>query len=613
MIANSSTLTSDELVLPSPEFQLDAPGVSPFVAMLPSTFTFGKDTFDLNWLETPFEPPTASAVKFLDDILGRSERDVQRFPDNAQVHANYGVALLNRGRLEEASNEFVTALRLSPRHFMSLANLARIHVLQGKFTEAERLYEELSAGHPGDVSPLVNLAYIALRKQDFDKATLTLERANSVDAAAILPRYLMAVTLLKRGKPREAISHLRIAAKIDVRSFAVHQALGVAFVMAGEVKRAVLSFRSALALAPDKQNAVHALSNVLLDHDCFEALSALLQAHLEKAPDDAVARRFLAESFLKQRQYPTARQHFLAALHSIRDEGPRVAIQKSQLINNIGVCSDHEGDWDAAARCFLRSIEVYPGFDNVARHNLARARVRQGRFDQAWKILEACREGAPDNHETPELQALVLEKQERHEEAIQLLTTEIQTGHATEGSYAWASGLLAEVKHDFESAYRITTEGLRQYPRSILLMNNLAYSLLMNGHAGEARRILESMPTTIKTSRVDVPTVLTATWGLLYLWEGNIEQGTEQYELAELLARETPLPELPIRVQQKMHLEIAKAYLRQNDIAAAKIEISLGLSIVDGWDIYEQDLLALRNDVEKSTNSRQLGTAEQNE
>jgi Flp pilus assembly protein TadD len=372
------------------------------------------------------------------------------------------------------------------------------------------------------------------------------------------------------------------------------------------VKRAVLSFKAALALAPDKQNAVRALSNVLLEQGQFEALSALLEAHLEKTPEDTVARGLLAESSLRQRKYPAARRQFLAALYSIRDDGPGVAIQKSQLINNIGVCSDHEGDWEPAAKCFLRSIEVYPGFDNVARHNLARVRIRESRFEQAWKILEACREGAPENRETPELQALVLVKQERHEEAIQLLITEIQTGHATAGSYAMASGLFTDVKRDYDSACRIATEGLRHYPFSPLLVNNFAYSLLMNGHTAEARQLLESMQGGVRTNRLDVTAVLAATWGLLYLWEGSVEKGKEKYKEAELLARESREPRFPSRVRQKMHLEIARAYLRQNDIPAAEAEISRGLSIEDGWGIYERDLLALRNDLENPRDATKL-------
>jgi tetratricopeptide (TPR) repeat protein len=443
----------------------------------------------------------------------------------------------------------------------------------------------------------VNLAYIAIRKEDFNRATFILERAISVDRDAILPRYLMAILLLKGGQPREAIGHLRIAARSDVRSIAVYQALGVAFVMLGEAKRAVRSFTSALALAADKQNAVRALSNVLLQNRQFEALSELLKEHLEKAPEDTVSRGLLAQSFLEQRQYPAARRQFLSVLRSIQDKGPDDAERKSLIMNNIGVCYDYEGNWEAAGRSFLKSIEVYPGYDNVAHHNLARLKIRQGRLDQAWRILKSCREGAPENHETPELQALVLEKQRRYEEAIELLVEEIRAGQATEGSYAYASGLLTDVNCDFDSACELAVEGLVRYPFAAILMNNLAYALLMNGQPVEARKILESIPSDAKSSRGDSPVVLAATWGLLYLWEGNIEKGQERYREAEALARTLPQHDLPNIVRQKMHLETARAYARQQDFAAADIEISRGLSVKDGRDLYSQDLTALSNEL----------------
>jgi hypothetical protein len=107
----------------------------------------------------------------------------------------------------------------------------------------------------------------------------------------------------------------------------------------------------------------------------------------------------------------------------------------------------------------------------------------------------------------------------------------------------------------------------------------------------------------MKSNGLDVPTVLAATWGLLYLWEGDIERGSEQYELAERLACEVPQSELRNIVRQKMHLELARAYLRRQDIASAEAEISLGLSVRAGRDIYAQSLMALRNELENPRES----------
>jgi Flp pilus assembly protein TadD len=96
----------------------------------------------------------------------------------------------------------------------------------------------------------------------------------------------MAISLLTLGKSQEAIRHLRFAARTEVRSPAIYQALGVAYVMADDVKSAVRSFKTALTLAPEMKDAVHALANVLLQQGHTSSLVELLAAYLERQPND---------------------------------------------------------------------------------------------------------------------------------------------------------------------------------------------------------------------------------------------------------------------------------------------------------------------------------------
>lgn len=612
MISSISTPTSDAVVRSNPEFQLEPPHESPFTAVSRSTVTRENESFELVWSDASSVSGNERAQGILEDILSRSERDVLRFPDSAQVLANYGLALLNRGRTEEASETFEKVLAIAPTHFVALANLARIRTGQARFDEAEKLYQTLCKVNSEDVSPLVNLAYIELRKNNSDAAQLYLKRAIAIDGAAVLPRYLMAITLLQRNLPKESINQLRAAAKVDIRAFAVHQALGVAYLMAKDPKRALVSFKSALALATDKQNAVRALSNALFQYRHFDALTSLLDAYLREAPEDVIAREILAASFLEQSQYKLARRQLQAGLNALRGDGLEVSKQKARILNNLGVCDDCEGKWQSAGNLFSRSAEVYSGFDNIARHNLARVRLREHKFEEASKILTACQEGDPENHETRELQALTLALQHKVDEAIPTLFAEIQTGKATEGSYSLLSGLLTDEKRDFEAGYRVAREGLARFGLSSMLTNNTAYSLLMGGHAREARQILEAMPHNASSNRLDTPTALTATWGLLYLWEGDIEKGNEQYRAAETLARGVNFPNLPETVRQKMHLENARAYVRLRQFGKAKIEISRGLNVKGGRDIYREDLASLLDELDSSVKIEEPDTNSEN-
>ena len=594
MLVNSAASTEREQFIISPvRFQLEPPGESPFEAMPATSVTNMEGSFDMTWVEQRSELGISKVEGILKEILKRSSQDVKRFPDDADVHANYALALMNCGRIEEATDEFSVALKLSPRHFMSLANLARIRCLQGRFGVAEAIYERLSSDYPKELSPLVNLSYIFLRTERIDRATQTLKRAIEIDSTSIFPRYLIAVSMLMLGKPKEAISHLRYAARSDVRSPAIHQALGVAYLMAGDPKGAVRSFKTALTLAPDMKDAVHALANVLIQTGHLDGVIELLTVYAEKRSNDIRAREILSEAYFQQKRFPAARLQLTTALSQVIGDGDSEKKQRAKLLNNIGICFDRQGDGDNAMQRFERSIAIHPAFDPIPYHNLARFYLQSRRFTQAMRILDSCKEMFPEDHDTPALQSMILAEQNQADEAIDLLREEIATGHASPASYAVLGWHLTDLKADLDSAESVLREGLTRYPQNAQIINNLAYLLLMSGHAMEARQVLTSQRFVERNLKLDESVSLTATWGLLHLWEGDLSTGRQYYERAEKLSQESGQTFMTANVRRKMHMELARAFLRRNEIEAARAEIARGLSIKGGGSVYERDLVAL--------------------
>jgi Flp pilus assembly protein TadD len=413
----------------------------------------------------------------------------------------------------------------------------------------------------------------------------------------------MGVTFLKLGNTRDSINHFRLAAKKDVRSPFLYQALGVAYAVAGDSKRAVRSFKTALTLAPEMKDAVRALSIVLLQRGETESLVELLEAQLGRTPEDIPARELLAEVLLREKRYPAARAQYMTALRQVQTSRESDAKKRARLSNNIGVCFDHQGDNEQAAQWFTRSIEAQPAFDVVPYLNLAKVKIREDKFDQAWTLLRSCKEVVPENRETLELESLVYVREKRYSEAIEFLRSEIATGNTTGKLYADLGWLLSEAEGELDAACDIMSEGLKQYPNVPGLANNLAHALLMNGRPEEARRILESVSSDISTRRLEDDVVLVATWGLLFIWEGDLAKGREYYRRAELMARDSREKNLPNMVRQKMHLEVARHYLRHENLAEARSEVLRGLSVRNGRDFYERDLDALRAELETLSQS----------
>ena len=118
----------------------------------------------------------------------------------------------------------------------------------------------------------------------------------------------------------------------------------------------------------------------------------------------------------------------------------------------------------------------------------------------------------------------------------------------------------------------------------------------MNGHPTEARKVLTSLKINEKKIRAENRVTLTATWGLLYLWEGDIAKGKEYYEQAEEMAHGLFRNDLLAAVRQKMYLELAKASLRHHDLVAAKREIAKGLAVKGGRALFEMELISLQEE-----------------
>jgi tetratricopeptide (TPR) repeat protein len=370
--------------------------------------------------------------------------------------------------------------------------------------------------------------------------------------------------------------------------------------MADDVKSAIRSFKTALTLAPEMKDAIHALANVLLQQGHTNSLIELLAAYLLRQPNDIAAREILSGAHSQLKQYSAARLQLTTALRQLQGDDESNRKQKAKVLNNIGYCFDRQQDSETAAQWFNRSIQVDPTFDPVPYHNLARAHARKRQFSQAWRILEKCTEIFPESHTTPEVQAFVLSEEKRYDEAIDLLHTELATGKGTDGSYATLGWLLTDVRNDFGIAERVLFEGIKRHPQSPGLVNNLAYVLLMQGRPAEARTVLSSLQNK-KDFRLEDTVALTATWGLLHLWEGDLVGGTQYYQQAEMMAGESPQRNLAKIVRQKMHLELAKAFLRENKIEVAKSEIVKGLSITQGREFYEQDLTYLNERLENDS------------
>ncbi len=94
---------------------------------------------------------------------------VKKSPQFGKVHDNYGAALMNAGRLNEAEKEF--RLALSPKTVNTITgrsnacvNLGNLHTKRGEYDKAERAYKAALRYWKGNAAAYYNLGYLYLLK-----------------------------------------------------------------------------------------------------------------------------------------------------------------------------------------------------------------------------------------------------------------------------------------------------------------------------------------------------------------------------------------------------------------------------------------------------------------
>ena len=120
--------------------------------------------------EAPVEP--ALAQRAFDDASralrsGRTEEAERAYralananPELGGPHANLGLIYRQAGKLAEASNEFETAVRLSPRQPLYLNQLGITYRQKGEFAKARDAYQKALALDPGYAGATLNLGIL---------------------------------------------------------------------------------------------------------------------------------------------------------------------------------------------------------------------------------------------------------------------------------------------------------------------------------------------------------------------------------------------------------------------------------------------------------------------
>lgn len=591
MIAeNPIDVRKPEFLPRSPEFRVDRRLSEDSLGRDDIAFVESAEGPRVEFQAQTIDLSTPSSKDLLDSVVDGVRRDATRFPGSVSAQVNLALALLNAGRSSEAEAAIGGALAIDKTDEYAQSIQARVLIDLNRLSEAGRIFERLTTSYSHRRTALVGLAEIATRLERFDQASQIWAEIVSLDPHNANAHYHLGIAILSLGNPAKygsAIKHLKIALREDPRSAAFYHGLAVGRALNGDLKRSENAFRVAIRLKPDFAESEHGLAEVLLRQGDADGAVRVLRGRIQRHPSDFRARDQLAWSLVAASRFADARQELFQALATLTQLGADRDGLFSKIANNLGVCYRLLGQNDEASRFFERSVSASQGSNVVPALNLARLLLESGKSQQAEELLRELGLRFRENEEARILLAEALVVQRKVDQAADLLRAWTSRKNATVRAFIVLSSLLLDNARRYAEGIDVLEGALRRYPDNPTLVNNLAYAHLMLGHLHDARETLLRLEPPGPSGAPSVE--LTATWGLLNLRSGDLDQAERLYRQAAEIANETGRHLLAQEATQKMFLEFARWYVEQEDWGVAEEYLQRGRSI-PGRPAFREDL-----------------------
>jgi Flp pilus assembly protein TadD/septal ring factor EnvC (AmiA/AmiB activator) len=142
-----------------------------------------------------------------------------------------------------------------PAELLPLARQAKASFDQGKYKQAEKLYQDILAKSPNNLYSLSNLGVVLFRSGKLKAAELTLKKAIAIAPRDEFAHTTLGIVYYQQAKFDDALSELTKALAINPKSATAHNYLGITASQKGWQEAAEKEMLEAIANNPDYADA----------------------------------------------------------------------------------------------------------------------------------------------------------------------------------------------------------------------------------------------------------------------------------------------------------------------------------------------------------------------
>jgi len=499
-------------------------------------------------------------------------RDLRKIPNNPFLLNNLGLAYLSNKEYEKAFNAFKQAIKIKPDFTSAALNLATFYVMKKNYSSAIDIFNKLLEKTPNDVRTLINLGNIYFQQKKFKDAKDVYRKIVKIDPKNISSMNRLALLNLIERNFKKAITELRKCLQINNELPAIYNNLGVAYGALKARKKSMRSFKIALRIYPNYTSAIHNLAITLRQEDILASIQLLEDyLHVKKNPR---IRELLARFYFENKQLQKALNSLFEVLSQLKNIVNRNQ-EIARLHNNIGIIYHAMRDFEKAKENYLTCMEKIEYTNHIIVGNIIDLYFDLNNINEAKKYIDIYR----DKFGEKEFYFYYLSRYSYYKaklpDSIKFMKQFLMINKTFLPAYTFLSHIYSEYLQDYKKAIALNLKAFEYLPNNKAIINNLAYSYLMNNEVNNADIILHKVEENINN------VFLNATRGLLNIKKGNIEEGTRLYNLAAKFAREKPSPG---DVIQKKHLELAKHYFSHDQKNRALDNLKKVFSAMKGKD-----------------------------
>jgi MSHA biogenesis protein MshN len=169
--------------------------------------------------------------------------------DTAEAHFRRAALLLGHGRISEAEDRLMAALRADASHTGARQAYVALLLEQQRISVAQRLLQEGLAINPEQPALAVALSRIYVGQRDYTQALAVLDRAGSATGTAEF-QAMRAAVLQRLGRHGEAIEAYQNALRTGAQPATTWIGLGISLEGLGRKDEAAAAYRRALTAGP---------------------------------------------------------------------------------------------------------------------------------------------------------------------------------------------------------------------------------------------------------------------------------------------------------------------------------------------------------------------------